>query len=398
MKIEWKKRFCLPPCPDWDVPGTEAWLTEMAAQGWHLGEAGFFLGFAWFEKGAPKPVRYRLTAAQKQAGSLSETDSPDEEEQDVAAALGWEYAGRRGQFYIYRTEDADARELNTDDAVQALALKTVKKRKMSSLISEFIWLIVYPLIISRGGVILKMLALRTWLFLLLTAAVLWFFLDALRAVVGLSRMQKSLQRGEETPPTQRRRWRHPAKNIAQAALVVFLVCILLSRWSDRVMDKGEIPLADSTAEMPFATLLELAGEGATGYQVTVPKYSHVREWADILAPRSIDYAEQAVVTQADGNVLDGGLYVYYHETAAPWIARLLAQEYIRADRRDRHYEPLDVPLPDADFAFACRTSMHIPTVILQEGSTVVRVFFLQSGGGEKIPTEVWAAQFAESIR
>ena len=398
MKIEWKKRFCLPPCPDWDVPGTEAWLTEMAAQGWHLGEAGFFLGFAWFEKGPAKSVRYRLAAAQKQPSAWNDADSPDEEQQDVAAALGWEYAGRRGQFYIYRTEDAGARELSTDDAVQALSLKAVKKRKQSSLISAFIWLIVYPLIFSRGGIILKMLALRTWLFLLLTAAVVWFFIDALRGVIGLGRLQKSLQKGEEAPEKRRSRWRHPAKNIAQAVLVIALICLFLCRWSDSVMDKGEIPLAENTAEMPFATILDLAGEGATGYKVTMPSFSHVSEWADILAPRSIDYAEQAMVTRADGSVLDGGLYVYYHETAAPWIARLLAREYVRADRRDRGWEPLDVPLPDTDFAFACRTSLHIPTVILQEGSVVARVFFLQSGGGEKIPTEVWAAQFAESIR
>ena len=398
MKIEWKKRFCLPPCPDWDVQGTEAWLTEMAAEGWHLGETGFFLGFAWFEKGMPKSVRYRLTAAQKQAGALSETNRPDEEQRDVAAALGWEYVERRGQFYIYRTEDASARELNTDDAVQALSLKAVKKRKQSSLISAFIWLIVYPLIVSRGGVMLKMLALRTWLFLLLTATVLWFFIDALRAVVGLSRMEKTLQRGEETPQTRCSRWRHPAKNIAQAVLVIVLVCFLLVRWSDSVTDKWEIPLADSRAEMPFATILDLAGAGATGYQVTMPSFSHVSEWADILAPRSIDYAEQAVVTRADGSVVDGGLYVYYHETAAPWIARLLAREYVRADRRDSRYVPQDVSLPGVEYASVCHTVLHVPAVILQEGNIVVRALFLQSGGGEKIPTEVWAAQFAESIR
>ena len=103
------------------------------------------------------------------------------------------------------------------------------------------------------------------------------------------------------------------------------------------------------------------------------------------------------MTQSDGNVLDGGLYVYYHETAAPWIARLLAREYTRADRRDSGYVPLDVPLPGVEYASVCRTSLHVPAVILQEGNIVVRALFLQSGGGEKIPTEVWAAQFAESI-
>ena len=397
MKIEWKKRFCLPPCPDWDVRGTETWLTEMAARGWHLGEAGFFLGFAGFEKGAPKRVRYRLAAAQKPAGAWSDADSPDAEQQDVASALGWDYAGRRGQFYIYRTEDAAARELNTDDAVQALAVKAVKRRKLDSLIGMFLWICVYPLLTYRGGLIQTMLALRTWLFLLFTTVIVWFFIDALRAVIGLGRLQRALQAGEAFSEKRRGRWRHPAKNLAQAALIVVLVCIVLCRWSGSVMGRDEIPLAQCRAEMPFATLADLAGEDAADYKATMPEFSHVREWTDLLSPRSIDYAEHATVTRGDGSVLDGGLYVDYHEMAAPFLARLLALEYARADRRDRSYEPLSVALPDTDYAFACATSLHVPTVILQEGCRVIRVFFLQSGGGERIPTEIWAAEYAACL-
>lgn len=36
-------KACLPPCPDYDIAGTESWLAEMAASGWQLNETGFSL-------------------------------------------------------------------------------------------------------------------------------------------------------------------------------------------------------------------------------------------------------------------------------------------------------------------------------------------------------------------
>lgn len=136
-----------PPCPSYDVEGTEAWLTDLAREGLLLESDGFFAGFAAFEKTAPTRVKYRLEAAQKHASLWSEDGGePDEAQVELCAQYRWEYVARHGQFYIYRSDDPSARELNTDPKVQALALNAVKKRLVSDLTSLLVWTVLYPLL------------------------------------------------------------------------------------------------------------------------------------------------------------------------------------------------------------------------------------------------------------
>ena len=88
-----------PPCPSYDVEGTEAWLTDLAREGLLLEADGFFAGFAAFEKTAPAHVKYRLEAAQKHAGLWSEDGGePDEAQVELCAQYRWEYVARHGQF------------------------------------------------------------------------------------------------------------------------------------------------------------------------------------------------------------------------------------------------------------------------------------------------------------
>lgn len=69
IKLWKKERWLLVPCPDYDVAAMEAWLEQQAQKGLFLSaENGFFLGFACFEVGNPKRVRYRLDVIPKEKG------------------------------------------------------------------------------------------------------------------------------------------------------------------------------------------------------------------------------------------------------------------------------------------------------------------------------------------
>ena len=87
---------------------------------------------------------------------------PDEAQVELCAQYRWEYVARHGQFYIYRSADPSARELNTDPKVQALALNAVKKRLVSDLISLLVWTVLYPLLFLRAGLFTTILGLGTW--------------------------------------------------------------------------------------------------------------------------------------------------------------------------------------------------------------------------------------------
>lgn len=129
--------YRLPPCPAYDIEGTESWLSDLAEEGLFLEKDGFLFGFASFRRGEGKQRRYRLEAAPQPTGLFSDQDRPDEEAEELSRLAGWEYIASRGDFYIFATDDPQAAELNTDPQVQALALENVRRRQRQTLFPTF---------------------------------------------------------------------------------------------------------------------------------------------------------------------------------------------------------------------------------------------------------------------
>ncbi len=73
--------------------------------------------------------------------------APDVEAVELNKAYGWEYVASKGQFHIFRSESARARELNTDPEVQAITVNMVRKRKRDAVIASFFWRFLYPVIV-----------------------------------------------------------------------------------------------------------------------------------------------------------------------------------------------------------------------------------------------------------
>jgi len=91
----------------WNDEQEEAWLTEMARQGWHLREPGTF-GFYIFERGVERNVVYRL--------DFKTADQDKEEYLQLFADAGWEHVGEMGGWQYFRTEapEGEAPEIYTD--------------------------------------------------------------------------------------------------------------------------------------------------------------------------------------------------------------------------------------------------------------------------------------------
>ena len=339
-----QKTYRLAPCPAYDVEGMESWLSDMAEKGLFLAKDGFFAGIARFEYDTPRRAIYRLEAAQKSTSMWSENGGdPDPEHVELAEKYSWTYVGKRGNFHIYRSFEPVKRELHTDPEVQAMALSSVKKRQLGALCSAVFWSILYPLFLFRGGLVLTMVTIRTWVFLLASLVVLMIIADSVLALISLSRLQKKLlYNGQPEYENKRRNWRkgtvrHWGKRLIQAALAVTVICLLLNVWGRHILYEDRVSLDSYSGEIPFATISDFAGPGSSDYRntmsaVMVGSVNTVMEWSDWLAPRCIDYNEHAQITLSDGNVLKGGLYVEYFETVSPWVARLIAKDGIRIDR------------------------------------------------------------------
>lgn len=392
----------IPPCPAYDVAGTESWLSDMAARGYILTSDGFFAGFAVFLRSEPMRCRYRLEAAPP-VRMLDGDDQPGEEARSINEAYGWTYITRRGDFYIYRADGADeVREMHTDPAVQAMTLSMVKKRRRSALIAELIWFVVYPLLVFlRGGLMLTVLEIGTWMFLFGLALVGWFFADALREVVHLSRLCRKLQAGMHLDHESN--WRGQAvrfffKRAVRILLVLLWVVLMLAQFGAEIREEGELPLSAYPGTPPFATMRDFLPDGSYAQR----DYGFSNVFSEEYDPLSdtIFWDEIADIRAEDGRVLSGGLMIHYHVTSSPLIARILAAEYRRDGRLFDEIEPIDLAglMAEVDEVFAFRSRQtRFPTVVLRRGSTVIRAAFYQTSGEYTLSTAEWVSILAERL-
>ena len=371
------------PCPAYAYRAMESWLSELAEEGLLLTEDGFFLGFGSFERCEPKQVRYRLLPVQKNG------EAPDDEQLRLCEKYGWEYMGRRRDFYVFRSLNAEARELNTDGSVEAYALNAVKKRQRGALVSSLFSLLVYPLLVTRFCPLLTFITMGS---LWSLTAIVWgicMVVQELRAFRYMKTLQKALSTGDEPPASdwKAERARYYSGVLFRTALVIFLLCCFF-----RIRSGNALPLEEYTDPLPFATIKDFAGEGSRDYQLTMSSISGnintVEERSDFLTPLTVTYNEHATVKTAEGRILDGGLYVEYIELRSPRLAKEALRELYRMNRHLRRYTPMEAPALDCDEVQAYMDNTHFPNLLLRKGNVVARVMFYQTGAN-KLSVEQW---------
>jgi len=388
------------PCPDYDIEGTEKWLEEMAEKGLLLKKDGFTGDFVSFEANAPKHAKYRLEAAQKSTSMWADNGGdPDEEQIELSERYSWEYVSKRKDFYVYRSFDPEARELNTDPEVQAMALNAVKKRKRQNLFTLLVMVFIYPVILTRGCLLLTVLTLKTWLALIVAVLLVWAVIDSVRGVRGLSRYQKVLRGEAEAPdklPEKNSGRKRLAARILNIALLDFFVICLIRGVGLRVSEEGREALKDYAGTLPFATVRDLGGEGASGYELSGVQYvqstNTVKEDSDWLAARIIDYNENASVTTSAGQRISGHLYVDYYEMKCGWLAEVLAKELFRTEKRQKGYEPMDPEIANElseEAVYSFYSVLHVPTVIIVRGNEVVKAMFFETNAEELVAVTEW---------
>ena len=118
-----------PPYPYYDMEGIESWLEDLITDGLWLDHDGYVFGMMQFRPGTPRKLKYRLEPIEKQTFLyLGQPDPPSEKALTLYEEFGWEYLGTFYDFYIYRSLEENAVELNTDPTLQAQALRHVRRR------------------------------------------------------------------------------------------------------------------------------------------------------------------------------------------------------------------------------------------------------------------------------
>lgn len=351
IKLWKKERWLLVPCPDYDVAAMEAWLEQQAQKGLFLSaENGFFLGFACFEVGSPKRVRYRLDAIPKEKVFA---DFPENKAAAIQLAqeMGWEFVTERREFLIYRCDDETLPELNTDPAVQALSLKRVQRNLSSRVWSTCYCFFVYPILLFA----LRMPAFLLSVLTLGTLRVLALFLITAVMAAGeicdwrrLKKLRAHLQAGGRIEHTQENPgWtkRSVAEKIANPILTALWIALLLSF----VVKTGN-PARSTQTDLSASPI-----PAASSFLTLPQEDADNRDELTLLARRDVLVQDNIYMLEERA-----GSFRYdaeYYDMRAPWLAKWLADDFARYDARgifsSRTYRitSLDLPALDADTAY-----------------------------------------------
>lgn len=387
MKEKKKVIRRLAPCSQMDIERMESWLTDMAAQGWHLKDTrGLWSLWFVFEQGEPRNVRYRLEPGK---GAFSD-DQPAYMERELFKDMGWEAVTSYGKFYIYRSLSADAPELNTDPAVQLMTLKRLRRK---TIIWNLIELILFPIclmtIFSEGfrflitfGAISAVLLLAVWGILITDMVIQMAQVNAI-----VMKMKKGISL-DHNKPWRKGAWYHRLAYLSMILCYVMCLSSMLTRCTSDLVSSGR-DIAEYEGDPPFVTIQDLCPEGEYTRETFLSEYyNEFSQYSSDCGPLSIEWSEYAEVVSSAGEVYSGTLIIHYHETAAPWIARGLAEEYYRVALKDRYHHEMEAPTLDVDYVGAY-THGGSPTLILQDGNVVITASIGVKNDGEYVLTQ-WA--------
>ena len=345
-KKDTKSMHRIIPCPDYDVTGVECWLSYMAEQGYILRDGGVFRGIAAFDRCEPEKVRYRLQPAQK-GFVLYDNDGPDDDEVELNGAFGWKYVAKYGSFHIYRADDIDAREMDTDPEVQAMAMNALHRGQRFNIIWMSIWIILYLVLIFTSQPFLSMVNRGSLISIALVLCVIIFIVTGLVKAVSLYRKQ--------------------------------------------------MPLSEYQGEVPFQTITDLVScSDIRNVDNVDDDVNTISKWSDILWPENYKVYEYGDVVYTDGNICHGGLVITYHEAKNEWLADELYQAYVQRAKHQSDYEKIDMKIAGLDDVDAYWDGSE--SVIMRKGRRLIVASFYMSGENRhEGDLEEWADCIAESL-
>ena len=394
MKDKVKKVHKMLPCPSYDIERIESWLGDLGREGLLLDKKSPFGGsFLRFLPCRPQEIRYRL---EPKAKGMDHNWEPPEEARNLAAECGWEFVCPFELFYIYRTIRTDAPEMNTDNLVQAESLKQMKRDLRFRVFSQIFtvclalrWLVREPFrfVVTFGSI-------YAVLFVLFFFGILVSDILHLRHII---RLQKQLKEG--IPADHSKDWKTGMslrKGLRLAALLVW--CLTLATIFSscaRVMGMPKTATVDYPGDPPFVTISDLYPEHTFTDGGLRDLYNYYQRSDSDLCREMIDWREFVKIHVKEGRQIGTAtMIVEYYETAAPWLAQGLAQDFLRRDAQWKGIDSLDrLPDPELGLDYVFTYDNILPTMVIRHGNVMVKA---------TLSTEEdlyrWAEEMAEMLK
>ena len=392
-----------PPYPAYDMEGIESWLEDLIADGLWLDKDGYVFGFMQFQPGAPKKLKYRLEPIEK-LRIIGQTPPPPTEALELFKEFGWEYLGIFYDYYIYRSLEETSVEMNTDPALQAMALRHVRRRSGIFLAVGAMITALFFLILSRRWPLIKIIEHGWESFVALLALLAVYLTYSLVSYLHTVKLQKKLERGE--PLTRNRNWRRGSilrKALLSLPFILYFFSSYLNATSTSAVYDNELDPSTYTAPLPFVTLAELAPDRTP--EKNLDPFLSI--WYTPLTPTNIRWTESVRMVHPQEELWVGELEVSYHEAVGERIAKLLTREYkLKQDQRVGELNAPGISYSSADFRaedygfdeLYVYDSFFNAVILIRDGNTVIRaVCGLHTWGESDALFPLWLDQIADKI-
>ena len=367
------------PCPLLDIEGMQTWLEDMSLEGYLLKGCSPSRHKFEFYRIEPLRTRYRMTPV---SDKIEEWNlRPGDEFASITETYGWEHVCSNIRFHIFRAYDEDTREIHTDPAIQAQAVRQLGRRIVKTALVWFSLPLVYMLIIlAFGG---KDVFWRTFLVdhtgiqIVLGYFILAAFVRATVELIRLFRVYRQVKRGYA--PVNRKDWQQKADRYRAAfraypiLLVIFGLLVIGGRSAYRSnSDYRDLPPVGT--ELPFLTVADMAQNADVQSAQRMENVNYMTQWPHILSSVNYQWAEIVEVVDTDGTEGKVSIQLTYHETRFAWLAESLTREYT-AEAKQTGEEMVRKPEIHADEAWFYYNQYGAPSVVLRHGNTVIRAEF-----------------------
>ena len=327
----------------WQIPEQEAWLEDLARQGFGLEKLGGLR--ATFRRDKPANIRFRIDI-------FNSFSAAARERIDVYRQAGWHYAGNRWLMqFFYADEDAKVPDLHTDSQEHALTIKELKRGvTIRTNLTIFLSLLVFTFLLSSmlfplTGNSLGFL-LQDRAFHILGSLVIYGYITYINisAVIYLSRMVRMLQNNEPLVRNQDYKRAHFGnRNVTLVAFLLGAILTFAPIYHLTNIFTEQYPPFPSGEEVSVVRLHEIEGTRELVPDIqTVPGHGDIGnflfESSGILVPRQYRARENATVpgkTWPDENAqyspsLNSQLYV----ARSDFVAERLFNLMVESEERD----------------------------------------------------------------
>ena len=397
-----KKVYRLLPCYKNDVLAMEAWLEDMAAEGYMLKK--IFLSIAIFVECEPAKVRFRLLP--KPANKLLDMGGvPTVQENFIALREleGWRHVASTSYYFVFYTKNTALPEPERD--LYEIASERYHEAKRS-LVMEAATILCA--IASLGMLNALTLSNIVWYGTLVFLLIFWLFFYAAGVSIYEMFRWKKIKNVLESEDINRYDWRDSAGFHKASTMMVYIVTTVLLIGASGTYLYNVHP-SNTMAVEQYEDILPIpkVSEWYTDTNYVIPEeeanianYNILEKRSDLLAPIILQIDEHGELYRDDTLLFAGGVDVEYYETIVPALAKPLAVSVYEDDKafseKYNKYQPLEAPGIAVDYIIAYN-SWWQPSIVMAEGNKVLHIQVYQDDGVEEIDIDKLAQIYADYL-